>query len=134
MRVFRKIAAAFLTITMVFSVNSWAQASQHDTSIEQSKHTLLLVDLTGCPDCIAWKRQVQKAYVASDLAQAAPLAQVEVRSLAESDYWHLEKPTVFPTFILLDAQNEEIDRITGYAGPDFFWGYLDTIYRKHDIL
>lgn len=111
-------------------------AAQSPTPVEPQtmpEHTLLLVDLQGCPDCIAFKRQARQAYIASDLGDLAPLVQIEIRELAESEYWHVERPKVFPTFVLLDANQEELDRIVGYNGADFFWGYIDSIFRKHRV-
>ena len=45
----------------------------------------------------------------------------------------LSRPVVFtPTFILL-VDGEEVGRLEGYPGEDFFWGLLGEMLSRNEI-
>jgi hypothetical protein len=83
---------------------------------------LLMFEQPGCPWCRRWHEDVGPGYARSAEGQIAPLRRLQLGdrppglSLKQS-------VTVTPTFIIVE-NGAEIGRITGYPGPDFFYGML----------
>jgi hypothetical protein len=90
--------------------------------LSSSRVILLLVEDRGCPYCARWDREVGPGYVRSPEGHFAPLVRryrgsPDVASLA----------VMFsPTFVVL-KDGQEIGRIVGYSGPDFFWSELSPL-------
>lgn len=81
---------------------------------------LVMVEAPGCRFCIKWHAEIGKGYGRTEEGRFAPLKRVgrgarELAGLA---------PVVFtPTFILMRS-GEEVGRITGYPGADYFYSEL----------
>lgn len=84
---------------------------------------LIMVEEKGCRFCKKWDAEIGPAYAKSAEGRFAPLKRVrrgapEIRGL---------NPVVYtPTFIVV-RRGEEIGRITGYPGQDYFWSELAPI-------
>lgn len=84
---------------------------------------LIMVEEAGCRFCRAWEAEIGSGYRKSAEGRFAPLKRVtrgapEIKSFA---------PVVYtPTFIVVRS-NEELGRITGYPGADYFYGELRPI-------
>ncbi|WP_072391843.1 hypothetical protein [Hyphomicrobium sp. CS1GBMeth3] len=84
---------------------------------------LVMVEEPGCRFCRKWDAEIASGYSKSAEGRFAPLRRVrrgapEIKSLA---------PVVFtPTFIVLRS-GEELGRITGYPGAEYFYGELRPI-------
>ncbi|MGL4728326.1 MAG: thioredoxin family protein [Bosea sp. (in: a-proteobacteria)] len=88
---------------------------------------LLMFERQSCAWCIRWEREIAPVYGQTTEGRAAPLRRINVDNGAPS---HAEvgstlKATVIytPTFVLVE-NGREIGRITGYGGPEQFWGLL----------
>jgi thioredoxin-related protein len=91
---------------------------------------LLMFERQGCAWCIRWEREIAPVYPRSQEGRIAPLRRINVDNGAPS---HAEvgsrlNATVLytPTFVLVE-KGREIGRITGYAGPEQFWGLLGSL-------
>jgi thioredoxin-related protein len=91
---------------------------------------LLMFERQGCAWCIRWEREIAPVYTRTQEGRAAPLRRINVDNGAPS---HAEvgsrlNATVLytPTFVLVE-NGREIGRITGYAGPEQFWGLLGSL-------
>lgn len=80
-----------------------------------------MVEARGCVYCDRWHAEVGPAYHASPEGQFAPLRRMDIKDVVPEDISLRARPVFTPTFILL-AQGEEVGRIEGYPGEDFFWG------------
>lgn len=84
---------------------------------------LIMVEEPGCRFCRKWNEEIGPGYRKSAEGRFAPLKRVvrgadEIKGLA---------PIVFtPTFVVMRA-NEELGRITGYPGADYFYSELRPI-------
>jgi thioredoxin-related protein len=84
---------------------------------------LIMVEEPGCRFCKRWEADIGGSYARSSEGRFAPLKRVrrgasEIAGLA---------PVVYtPTFIVVRA-DQEVGRITGYPGPEYFWVELDPI-------
>lgn len=84
---------------------------------------LVMFDQTGCSWCAAWTKEVGPEYPKTEEGRIAPLARHDI-NVPLPDGVSLASPPVFtPTFVLLH-DGQEVGRIEGYPGEDFFWGLL----------
>jgi thioredoxin-related protein len=85
-----------------------------------------MVEEAGCVFCARWHAEVGPGYAKSTEGQFAPL----VRSrIGGPDVAHLTGLRFTPTFVLMQG-GQEIGRITGYPGADFFWSLLAELLAK----
>lgn len=90
---------------------------------------LVMVETPGCYWCARWDTEIATAYPRTPEGHMAPLRRIR---LDESlpDNLDLEHPVrVTPTFLLIE-DGEEIARIEGYPGEDFFWPLLGKMLEK----
>lgn len=86
---------------------------------------LIMFSQRGCPWCIRWHKEIGPLYPASPEGRYAPLREVDIRDSVPGI--QLKKPvTITPTFVLVDNGNE-VGRVTGYPGDEFFWELLAEI-------
>ncbi len=91
---------------------------------------LLMVEQPGCHYCIEWKETIGPIYPKTAEGTFAPLRMIDIRQTKSVDL-DLNGPVIFtPTFILLD-DGQEIDRLEGYPGEDFFWPLLERMLTRH---
>ena len=91
---------------------------------------LLMVERPGCYYCVVFKRDVAPIYQKSEEGRLAPLVHADLRDPLPDDVTLASRAHVTPTFILLDADGQEVDRLTGYPGDDFFWPYIDRMITR----
>ena len=90
---------------------------------------LVMFELQGCPWCKMWHAEIGPGYPKSPEGQRAPLRIVDIKAPLPHGLV-LDKPvTSSPTFVLVD-NDQEVGRITGYPGADFFWVLLDELLAK----
>lgn len=90
---------------------------------------LVMFEEQGCVWCERWKSEVGDAYHLTEEGRIAPLQIIDIAdplpvglSLKQNAYYT-------PTFVLVDDGNE-LSRIEGYPGEDFFWGLLDRMLKN----
>ncbi len=99
-------------------------------SLSAQELQLLMIERPGCVYCIIFKRDVAPIYHKSPEGQLAPLVHADLRALPE-DITFASRPFVTPTFILIDTSGQELERLTGYPGDEFFWPYIHTMITRH---
>lgn len=84
---------------------------------------LMMIEEHGCLWCARWNSEIAPIYPKTSEGRIAPLMRMMIdERLAEGIT--LKSPPVYtPTFVLLD-DGQEVARIEGYPGEDFFWGLL----------
>ena len=90
---------------------------------------LVLFESTSCAWCQAWDAQIGGIYPKAAEAKIAPLRRVDVHQERPTDLAGVRGIIYTPTFVLME-NGEEIGRITGYAGEEFFWGLLAVELQK----
>jgi hypothetical protein len=90
---------------------------------------LVMFRRDGCVWCAMWDREIAPIYGQTEVGRRIAARSVQlgrdngVRLL-------LKSPIKFsPTFVLVD-RSEEVGRIEGYPGADFFWGLLEALVRR----
>ena len=91
---------------------------------------LLMVERPGCYYCVVFKRDVAPIYEKAEEGRLAPLVHYDLRNPLPDDITLTSRAHVTPTFILLDADGQELDRLTGYPGDDFFWPYVNGMISR----
>lgn len=91
---------------------------------------LVMFSEQACPWCDAWSREIGPIYGKTPEGRRAPLRRVDIHDPRPADIAHVQGTRFTPTFVLL-ADGQEVGRIVGYPGQDFFWGLLDQLFRNH---
>lgn len=95
---------------------------------------LLVVESPGCLYCAIFEREIAPAYAAAPEGRAAPLVRMRLGE-PPPDGMTLAYPAgVTPTFVLIGPDGTERERLIGYPGADFFWGYLGEIFARHRVV
>jgi hypothetical protein len=90
---------------------------------------LLMFDDPNCVWCRRWAAEIGPGYARSPEGQQAPLRRVYIRDQSKAGVALARPVNATPTFVLVeDAQ--EVGRIAGYAGQDFFYPMLEELLRK----
>ena len=93
---------------------------------------LVLFESAGCVWCEAWDTEIGEIYPKAAEAQIAPLRRVDIHNQRPADLADVRGIVYTPTFVLMEG-GDEIGRITGYAGEEFFWGLLGIELKKLGI-
>lgn len=92
---------------------------------------LVMVEQMGCIYCIQWDRDVSPEYPKTAEGQAAPLRRVDIDQVPE-DLALKSRPVLTPTFILV-RDGQELSRLEGYPGEDFFWPLLARMIEEAGV-
>lgn len=90
---------------------------------------LLMFERPGCAWCARWNDEVGDAYPKTEEGRRAPLVRVPLRGPLPEGVEVEPRPMVTPVFVLVD-DGEEIGRIVGYPGEDFFWPMLSSLLDR----
>ncbi len=100
--------------------------------ISRAEMTLLMAEEDGCMWCARWDTEISEIYPKTPEGHAAPLQRIDIHA-AMPEGIALERPLYYtPTFVLLDS-GQEVGRIEGYPGEDFFWGLLGVLLRDAGV-
>lgn len=90
---------------------------------------LVMFDSPVCEYCEQWDEEISAIYPKTDEGQLAPLRRHSVHDPLPDDLKQI-KPIIYtPTFVLVE-NGQELGRISGYPGEDFFWGFLGNLIAK----
>lgn len=92
---------------------------------------LVMVAREGCLYCAQWDREIAPIYAKTEQGDRAPLRRVDKHDLPD-DVTFASRPVFTPTFVLVE-DGQELGRIEGYAGDEFFWFILDELLDEHGI-
>ncbi|HIP22003.1 MAG TPA: thioredoxin [Rhodobacteraceae bacterium] len=90
---------------------------------------LIMFDDEGCPYCELWKRQIGPVYPKTSESDIAPLMIIDVDDPLPAGITIDSTPIYTPTFVLVH-DGQEVDRLLGYPGEDFFWFLLNRMISK----
>ncbi|MFY9210500.1 MAG: hypothetical protein WAO69_05170 [Aestuariivita sp.] len=92
---------------------------------------LVIVEQDGCHWCAKWNEEIGPIYPKTDEGQRVPLRRVNLRALPD-DISFSSRPVFTPTFVLI-KDGQELGRIEGYGGDEFFWFLLNKLLNAHSI-
>ena len=82
-----------------------------------------------CHWCERWNEEIGVIYDKTEEGQRAPLVRVDIHDKFPEGLVLKSRPQYTPTFILVQ-DGQELGRIEGYPGEDFFWGLLGRLLEK----
>ena len=88
---------------------------------------LVMVEQTGCEWCARWDAEIAPAYPKTTEGKFAPLRRVDLRAMP-TDLTLSRRVSFTPTFLIVE-NNQEIARLEGYPGEDFFWPLLGNLLK-----
>lgn len=92
---------------------------------------LVMVEQAGCHWCAQWDKEISATYPNTDEGKRAPLRRVALRDLPD-DIEFDSQPVFTPTFVLVE-DGQELARMEGYAGDQFFWFLLGKMLDDNGI-
>lgn len=91
---------------------------------------LVMVEAKGCHYCIEWQAEIGPIYPKTKEGTYAPLHIVDIADGPPDGVEFARRVNFTPTFILVD-NGQELARIEGYPGEDFFWGLLTMMLEDN---
>lgn len=95
---------------------------------------LLMIEQAGCVYCRIFNRDIAPIYAASPEGRVAPLVHADLRGPLPEGVTLASRPVVTPTFILIGPDGVERERLMGFPGEDFFWGYLARMFERAGVV
>ena len=93
---------------------------------------LYMAEEDGCMWCARWHEEIGHIYPKTVEGRAAPLQSYDLQNETLENV-NLKTSVHFtPTFILVQ-DGQEVGRLEGYPGEDFFWGLLGMMFRDANI-
>lgn len=93
---------------------------------------LVMVEEKGCMWCARWNQEISDIYPKSQEGAAAPLMRLDIHAKRPEDIVFARSLTFTPTFVLV-VDGQEVSRIEGYPGEDFFWGLLGKMLLQANV-
>ncbi len=109
--------------------NLFASALSICLALPVAAADLVMVEQTGCSWCEKWNKEIGPIYPKTSEGKFAPLSRVDLRNMP-SALKVARRVTFTPTFLLVE-DGQEIGRLEGYPGEDFFWPVLEQLLIKH---
>lgn len=91
---------------------------------------LIVVEQAGCVYCARFDAEIAPVWPKTDEGRRAPLRRVDLHAAWPEDLSAVGKPTLTPTFILVDNEGREVDRLVGYPGDEHFWFLAGGLLAK----
>jgi hypothetical protein len=105
---------AFSALCSIFVLVSAADAAE-----------LVMYRRDGCPYCARWDREIGPIYSKTEISRRAPIRMVNLSRDRDLPIKH--GPIIFtPTFLLVE-NGQEVGRMEGYTGDEFFWVRLANL-------
>ncbi|WP_412562397.1 thioredoxin family protein [Thalassobius sp. MITS945101] len=89
---------------------------------------LFMFESPGCHYCLQWKEEIGPIYPKTAEGKFAPLQMIDIDDPLPAGITFQSKAVYTPTFVLVQ-NGQEIGRVEGYPGEDFFWGLLDMMLK-----
>lgn len=124
------IAAGLLVIAATALVLLPVNAAQNPARERISPITaeLLVFERKGCAYCFIFRRDVVPGYRQSPRARDIPMRFIDTET-ADLTHMRLRAPlTMLPTVVLM-RNGREVDRISGYMGPEPFYHMISRLMK-----
>ena len=89
---------------------------------------LVMVEEDGCMWCARWNAEIAAIYPKTAEGTFAPLRRVEIDAIP-ADVTVKRRVVFTPTFLIVE-DGQELARIEGYPGEDWFWPILSNLLKK----
>ena len=89
---------------------------------------LVMVEEDGCMWCARWNAEIAPIYPKTTEGKFAPPRRVEIDAIPD-DITIKRSVNFTPTFLIVE-DGQELTRIEGYPGEDWFWPILAKLLQK----
>ncbi len=90
---------------------------------------LLMFEQEYCSWCERWNDEIGGIYHKTSEGIQAPLRRIDIHDQIPVEFASLRTAVFTPTFVLWD-KGQEIARLRGYPGDEFFWFLLSEMLEK----
>lgn len=90
---------------------------------------LLMLEQEGCAYCEQWHEEIGDIYPKTWEGKRFPLRRVDIHEEWPADLAQIRPEVFTPTFVLID-KGQEVGRLRGYSGDEFFWFLIDELIEK----
>ena len=90
---------------------------------------LVMLEQPGCVWCKRFNDEIAPQYGKTEEGRTAPLRRVDITKPWPEDLASIARERLTPTFVLVH-EGEEIGRLRGYPGDEFFWGLLGGMLER----
>ncbi len=91
--------------------------------VKPARLELLVIEVRGCTICDLVRLHIQPAYEATPRAQQVPMRYIDITHIDELKLGLANRVDTLPTIVLMQ-DGREVDRISGYLGPQNFFAAL----------
>lgn len=124
-----KLSRSFLWASRLAVLGIAVSAALSPSASLAADIRLVMFERPLCEWCEAWDEEVGDAYSKTEEGKFAPLRRIQIHDPPPEDLAHIRWPRFTPTFVMT-VDGEEVGRIRGYPGEDFFWGLLGELIEK----
>lgn len=90
---------------------------------------LLMFEQEYCSWCERWNDEIGGIYHKTAEGIRAPLRRIDIHGQIPAEFANLQTAVFTPTFVLWE-DGQEIARLRGYPGDEFFWFLLSEMLEK----
>ena len=94
---------------------------------------LVMAEEDGCYWCAKWNEEVGGEYPITAEGRAAPLRRIDIHGDPPDGMTFTDRLVFTPTFVLMQ-DGQEVSRLEGYPGEDFFWPLLQQMLNNAGIV
>lgn len=116
----RTIATLLIAAVLSMGLSPPLDAAREQATKPAQRLELLVIEVAGCTICDLVRIHIQPAYESSPRARQVPLRYVDITSMDETRLGLTERVATVPTIVLM-RDGREVDRISGYTGPEHFF-------------
>ena len=113
-------AAIVAVFALSFGLTQPLDAARERPIKPANRLELLVIEVAGCTVCDLVRIHIQPAYDASPRARQVPMRYVDITSIDETRLGLVDRVATVPTIVLM-RDGREVDRISGYTGPEHFF-------------
>ncbi len=112
------VGGAVLLVVALFATATPSRAAE-----------LVMFESDTCGWCELWNKEIGVVYAKTSEGRVLPLRRIDIDDDRPADLTYVRRVVYTPTFVVIDG-GQEIGRILGYPGEDFFWGLLNGFLAK----
>ena len=110
-------------------LTAWCVAAMLATTAAAADMRLAMFEEDWCVYCEQWNAEIGGVYDKTTEGKQAPLLRIDIHGPRPEGLALKTGVNFTPTFILI-RDGEELARLEGYPGEDFFWALLNQMLQR----
>jgi thioredoxin-related protein len=125
----RKLGAVLALAALSLMPPAPLGAARVPVEVAAHRLELVVIEVAGCTVCELVRRHIQPAYEASPTSRRVPMRYVDITNIDELTIGLESRVATVPTVVLM-RDGKEVDRISGYTGPQHFFVALSEMLEQ----